>query len=135
MKGRSAWMAASSATSAWRGERWHTGSVARASPVSAKAWQRQPPKSSKRPGQLAHGSCLQAVPRKAPNACAAAAGDVGAVEDCVDGEGELLAHHLGGERPLARIGSLVTSDGVRRRRRAGLDRDLDVMEAGLGERG
>ena len=36
-----------------------------ASPVSAKAWQRQPPKSCSRRGQLAHGSCIQAVPRKA----------------------------------------------------------------------
>ena len=37
----------------------------RASPVSAKAWQRQPPKSCSRRGQLAHGSFIQAVPRKA----------------------------------------------------------------------
>jgi hypothetical protein len=33
--------------------------------VSAKAWQRQPPKSCSRRGQLAHGSFIQAVPRKA----------------------------------------------------------------------
>ena len=33
----------------WRGARWQTGSVARASPVSANAWQRQPPKSISRP--------------------------------------------------------------------------------------
>src|SRR5438445_8734667 len=58
-------MAASRATSAWSGARWHTGSVAVASPVSAKAWQRQPPKSSSRRGQLAHGSFIHAVPRKA----------------------------------------------------------------------
>jgi hypothetical protein len=33
--------------------------------VSAKAWQRQPPKSTSRRGQLAHGSFIHAVPRKA----------------------------------------------------------------------
>src|SRR5262249_41563566 len=59
------WTAASSATRAWSGARWHTGSVAAASPVSAKAWQRQPPKSTSRRGQLAHGSFIHAVPRKA----------------------------------------------------------------------
>src|SRR5262249_54078846 len=54
-----------SATCAWSGARWHTGSVAVGLPVSAKAWQRQPPKSSSRRGQLAHGSFIHAVPRKA----------------------------------------------------------------------
>src|SRR5262249_52102278 len=42
-----------------------TGAVGGESPVSAKAWQRQPPKSSSRRGQLAHGSFIHAVPRKA----------------------------------------------------------------------
>src|SRR5262249_8941750 len=60
--------AASSATRAWWGARWHTGSVALASPVSAKAWQRQPPKSRSRRGQLAHGSFIHALPRKAVKA-------------------------------------------------------------------
>ena len=35
-----------------------------ASPVSAKAWQRQPPKSIWRRAQLRHGSGIQSVPRK-----------------------------------------------------------------------
>jgi len=50
--------AAGSATSACCGERWHTGSVARASPVRAKAWQRQSPKSISR--RRTHGQA--AVP-------------------------------------------------------------------------
>jgi hypothetical protein len=58
-------ISASLATSAYQGERWQTGSVARAAPVSARAWQRQPPKSSNRRGQLAHGSRIQSVPRNA----------------------------------------------------------------------
>src|SRR5262249_15572543 len=48
--------------------RWQTGSAAAASPVKAKAWQRQPPKSTSRRMQLAHGSFIQAVPRNALNA-------------------------------------------------------------------
>src|SRR6266704_2258682 len=60
--------AVSAVTWARLGERWQTGSVAAASPVSAKAWQRQPPKSCSRRGQLAHGSFIQDVPRKALNA-------------------------------------------------------------------
>ena len=48
----------------WSGET-QAGSVAAASAASAKAWQRQPPKSRLRSGQLRHGSCIQASPRKA----------------------------------------------------------------------
>ncbi len=36
-----------------------------ASPVRAKAWQRQPPKSSSRRSQLRQGSGIQSVPRNA----------------------------------------------------------------------
>ncbi len=36
------------------GDRWHTGSVAPGSPVSSNAWQRHPPWSSSRCGQLRH---------------------------------------------------------------------------------
>src|SRR5262245_5307718 len=53
---------------AWSGDKWQTGSVAVALPVSAKAWQRQPPKSMSRRAQLAHGSGIQSVPRNARNA-------------------------------------------------------------------
>src|ERR1700735_4672526 len=41
----------------------HAGSVTRASPVSRKAWQRQPPKSSVRRSQLRQGSGIQSSPR------------------------------------------------------------------------
>src|ERR1700684_2886155 len=58
-------MAASAATRLAPGARWQTGSVARAFPVKAKAWQRQPPKSISRRAQDWHGSAIQAVPRKA----------------------------------------------------------------------
>src|SRR5438105_13175771 len=41
-----------------------TGSVLAASPVSKAAWQRQPPKSISRWGQLRQGSGIHSVPRK-----------------------------------------------------------------------
>ena len=44
------------------------GSVAEASPVNAKAWQRQPPKSIARRSQLLHGSGIHASPRYAISA-------------------------------------------------------------------
>ena len=46
-----------------RGEKLQAGSVLPASPVSAKAWQRQPPKSTSLKAQLWHGSGIQPVPR------------------------------------------------------------------------
>src|SRR6266699_334938 len=52
---------------AWLGDSSHTGSVAAASPVSWKAWQRQPPKSIAWRGQLRHGSGIQLLPRKRLN--------------------------------------------------------------------
>jgi hypothetical protein len=42
----------------------HAGSVAVESPVSSRAWQRQPPKSRWRRSQLRHGSGIQSSPRK-----------------------------------------------------------------------
>ena len=48
----------------WSGDRWHTGSVRAASPVSRNAWQRHPPKSISRRPQLRQGSGIQSVPRK-----------------------------------------------------------------------
>src|SRR4030088_550929 len=46
------------------GDSVQAGSVLPASPVSAKAWQRQPPKSTSLNSQLLHGSGIQPVPRK-----------------------------------------------------------------------
>ena len=60
----SAW----AATASWYGDSPHAGSVLAASPVSKAAWQRQPPKSFSRSGQLRHGSRIQPVPRKRLNA-------------------------------------------------------------------
>src|ERR1017187_5782291 len=51
-------------TSLRSGASEQTGSVALALPVSSKAWQRQPPKSSWRRSQLRHGSGIQSSPRK-----------------------------------------------------------------------
>ncbi len=45
------------------GDSVQAGSVLPASPVSAKAWQRQPPKSTSLNSQLLHGSGIQPVPR------------------------------------------------------------------------
>jgi hypothetical protein len=45
-----------------------TGSVFSAAPVSANAWQRQPPKSTVLRGQLRQGSRIQSSPRNAWNA-------------------------------------------------------------------
>ena len=55
-------------SSSWCGESEQAGSVASARPVIANAWQRQPPKSVNRRGQLRQGSCIQSVPRNALNA-------------------------------------------------------------------
>src|SRR5215213_6155326 len=50
------------------GDSVQTGSVLPASPVSAKAWQRQPPKSMVLRGQETQGSRIQSVSRNAANA-------------------------------------------------------------------
>src|SRR5262245_43252709 len=50
------------------GDSEQAGSVAVASPVSANAWQRQPPTSLVLRGQLRQGSAIQSVPRNALNA-------------------------------------------------------------------
>src|SRR5262249_27887759 len=47
----------------WCGEKLQAGSVLPASPVMAKAWQRQPPKSTSLKAQLWQGSGIQPVPR------------------------------------------------------------------------
>ena len=47
----------------WCGERLHAGSVLAASPVSRKAWQRQPPKSFSFSEQDPQGSGSQSRPR------------------------------------------------------------------------
>src|SRR5579883_838050 len=52
------------ARSSRSGEKAQAGSTRAASPVSAKAWQRQPPQSISRRSQERHGSGIQAVPRK-----------------------------------------------------------------------
>src|SRR5215471_20803017 len=57
-----------SARSGWSGDNTQTGSVRPASPVSAKAWQRQPPQSISRRSQERHGSGIQSVPRNRANA-------------------------------------------------------------------
>src|SRR5437660_8000420 len=46
------------------GDNVQTGSVFAAFPVINAAWQRQPPKSISRCGQLRHGSGIHSVPRK-----------------------------------------------------------------------
>src|SRR3982074_474624 len=46
------------------GDSVQAGSVLPASPVSAKAWQRQPPKSTSLNSQLLQGSGIQPVPRE-----------------------------------------------------------------------
>src|SRR5260370_19152684 len=48
----------------WSGDKWHTGSAPLGLPVSAKAWQRQPPQSISRRSQERQGSIIQSVPRK-----------------------------------------------------------------------
>src|SRR4051812_19397361 len=55
-------------TTAFMGDSVQTGSVLPASPVSPKAWQRQPPKSMVLRGQEMQGSRIQSVPRNASNA-------------------------------------------------------------------
>ena len=59
--------------------------------------------------------------------------DVGAMHHRVDRERNLQAHHFGGERALAREGAFIAGDAVGAGRLAVLDRNLDVIEAGVGE--
>src|SRR3546814_1985128 len=54
---------ASACMAACSGERAQAGSTVPASPVSAKAWQRQPPQSISRRSQERQGSGIQSVPR------------------------------------------------------------------------
>src|ERR671913_1721136 len=57
--------AASANSRAWCGDSSQAGSVFLGSPVSAMAWQRQPPKSASLRAQERQGSGIQSVPRKA----------------------------------------------------------------------
>ena len=52
----------------------------------------------------------------------------------VDGERQAELHHLGGERALARRGAVVAGDMVGGCFLAVLDRNLHVVEPGVGER-
>src|ERR671918_1226196 len=66
--GAAASRSAVATSSRCKDESEQAGSVALASPVSANAWQRQPPKSIVLRGQLRHGSAIHSVPRNALNA-------------------------------------------------------------------
>ena len=61
--------------------------------------------------------------------------DVGAVHHGIDGQRNAEPRHLGGERLLARIGALVAGDVVGGAGLVVLDRDLHVVEPGIGELG
>src|SRR4029450_1669661 len=50
-------------TTPWSGDSAQAGPARPASPVSGKAWQRQPPQSISRRSQLRQGSAIQSVPR------------------------------------------------------------------------
>ena len=66
--GRCSARARTSRTMSWRGDSAQAGSVAPASPASANAWQRQPPKSTCRSSQVRHGAGIQSSPRNARSA-------------------------------------------------------------------
>ena len=57
------------------------------------------------------------------------------MHDHVDGERQTEPHDLAGERALAREGAVVAGDVIGGCLLAVLDRDLHVIEAGVGERG
>ena len=59
--------------------------------------------------------------------------DIGAMHHGVDRERDFQAHHLGRKRPLAREGAVIAGDMVGAFRLAVLDRNLHVVEAGVGE--
>ena len=59
--------------------------------------------------------------------------DVGAVHHGVDGERQPSRDDFGGERVLALVCALVAGDVIGRCRLAVLDRDLHVIETGIGE--
>ena len=59
--------------------------------------------------------------------------DVGAMHHRVDRQRNLQAHDLGGKRALAREGAFIAGDAIGAGRLAVLDRDLHVIEAGVGQ--
>src|SRR5262245_43641211 len=61
--------------------------------------------------------------------------DIGAMHDGVDGEWQLEPHHLGCQGALARKGAVIAGDMIGGLPLAVLDRDLHMVEPGLGQRG
>ena len=59
--------------------------------------------------------------------------DVGAVHDRIDGQRKLQPHHFGRERLLAGEGAFIAGNVVGGGALAVLDRDLHMVEAGIGE--
>ena len=59
--------------------------------------------------------------------------DIGAVHHRIDGERQVEPHHLGGERALLRERAAIAGDMVGGLRRYVLDRDLHVIETGIGQ--
>ena len=90
----------------------------------------------KRPAVILHVRDLDAAgaERKRQFNEVADALDVGAMHDRVDRERELQPHHLRGECALACKRAIVAGDTVGRCFDAVLDRNLHVVEAGVGER-
>ena len=87
-----------------------TGSGLVASPVSANAWHRQPPKSIAFRGQVRQGSCIQASPRNAWKA-----GDSsqiqrsGAIPNAVEAQRRDVCRAVTGQRPAVRHHHQVVS--------------------------
>ncbi len=59
--------------------------------------------------------------------------DVGAMHHGIDGERNAVPRHLGGQRFLALVRALVARDVVGRARLVVLNRDLHVVEPGIGQ--
>ena len=59
--------------------------------------------------------------------------DVGAMHHRVDGQQNFQPHHFGGQRALAREGAVIAGNVVGAGRLAVLDRDLHMIEAGVGK--
>ena len=59
--------------------------------------------------------------------------DVGSMHHGIDGERNFQPHHFGGERGLARVRALIARDAVGGGWLTVLDRDLHMIETGVGE--
>ena len=124
-------------TSSCNGDRWQTGSVARASPVRRKAWQRQPPKSSRCFGQERQGSCIQPVPRnalKAGECRQMSASECSVTDQNVETRnhlGRMTRQHLARRRDVERAAAPAAHAGLRIARviirQRGIDHDAAVM--------